>query len=84
MIFDATSFTRRQRDDLRRLAAEAGAAALVAYVPIARAEAERRLLENRIKQARRDVRDEDFAQVADNFGEPAADEAMITMADASA
>ena len=76
-IFDATNFTLRQRDEVRQVATDAGADAVVVYVRLTRAIAERRFLENRLNRRRHDIRDEDFAHVADNFEEPGDDEATI-------
>jgi predicted kinase len=76
-IFDATNFTRVQRDEVRQLAKDVGSDAVVVYVRLTRAEAQGRLLENRVKHRRHDLRDEDFAQVADNFEEPGDDEVTI-------
>ena len=78
-IFDATNFTRAQRDELRQIASEARAEATVVYVPIARLDAERRWIENRRTGVRPDVRDEDFALVADNFEPPDEDEAALVI-----
>lgn len=75
-IFDATNFTRSQRDRLRQIASGAGADAVIAYVPIERSEAERRWLTNRRTGARPDVRDTDFTLVADGFEPPDDDEAV--------
>jgi predicted kinase len=74
VIFDATSFTRAQRAELRAVASGAGAEAVVVYLRLSRSEAHRRMLENRRTGLRHDIRDEDFAHVADNFEEPGDDE----------
>jgi predicted kinase len=76
-IFDAVNFTRAQRDELRQIASEFEAQATVVFVPVEREGAERRLLENRSTRARPDVRDEDFALVADNFEPPDEDEGAL-------
>jgi predicted kinase len=74
VIFDAASFTRAQRDERRAIAFGAGAAAVVVYLRLTKAEVRRRMLENRRSRIRHDIRDENFANVADNFEEPRDDE----------
>jgi predicted kinase len=77
--FDAVNFTKAQRDGLRQIASEFGAEATVVYVPVERQEAERRWIENRSTGARPDVRDKDFALVADNFEPPDEDEVALVI-----
>ncbi len=76
LIYDATNFTRKERNRLRELAAKHSIATTVIYLDLAD-EARRRWQANHISHARYDVRDEDFALVADNF-EPPTDEDAIT------
>ena len=77
VIFDAVSFTRSQRDELRALAALSGAATQVIYVTTPEAIARERLHRNRASRARADVRDDDFALVVDNFEPPDPDESPL-------
>lgn len=74
VIFDAASFTREQRDDLRTIAARHGARARVLWVDVPAATATARWRRNRQTRTRYDVRDEDFAQVVDRFEPPTDDE----------
>jgi predicted kinase len=76
VIYDATNFQRKERDRLRDIATRHGLPATVVYLNLPAAEVRRRWLDNRASGVRYDVRDEDFAQVADNF-EPPADEDVI-------
>lgn len=77
VIFDAASFTRQQRDDLRRIAARHNVRARVLWVDVPVAVATERWRRNRESGQRYDVRDEDFAQVVDRFEPPASDEDML-------
>ena len=74
VIFDATNYTRTQRDDARRVAACAGVPSLVLYVAISTNTARQRLRDNRKTRARHDVRDDDFENVIQNFERPTASE----------
>lgn len=74
VVFDAPSFTREQRDELRAMAGECGAMARVLYVATPEAVARARWLGNRRTRERSDVRDEDFANVLAQFVAPEADE----------
>ena len=74
VIFDAASFTRRQRDDLRQIAARHNACARVLWVDVPAAVATARWRRNRETGERYDVRDDDFAQVVERFEPPAPDE----------
>jgi predicted kinase len=78
-ISDAANYTRAQRDQLRALAADAGAASVTLSVDVAAEEARRRWLTNRAAGAsqRNDVRDDDFQHVLDHFEPPAPDEGAI-------
>ncbi len=77
VIYDATNFTRKERDRLRKIAARHNIAASVIYLNLAD-QARRRWQDNRGSRTRYDVRDEDFAQVTANFELPTADENVIT------
>lgn len=77
VIFDAASFTRAQRDDLRRVAARHGARARVLWVDVPQAVATERWRRNRETGERYDVRDEDFAQVVERFEPPTPDEDVL-------
>ena len=77
VLFDATNFTKAQRDSLRALAVKQGARALVIYLDVSEAEARQRWLQNRATGARYDVRDEDFAQVATLFEPPTQEEQVV-------
>jgi len=77
VVFDAASFTRSQRDELRALAASSGAATQVIYIATPEAGARERLLRNREAGARADVRDDDFAHVVENFEPPGPDESPL-------
>ena len=74
VIFDAVSFTRTQRDDLRAIAAERGAATRVIYLDAPVAVCRGRWLDNRATGARSDVREEDFEHVVTRFEPPLASE----------
>lgn len=75
-VYDATNFTRQQRDRVRRIAGRFHACAAVIHLDLPD-EARRRWQVNRLSGERYDVRDDDFAQVADNFEPPTDDEETI-------
>ncbi|MDP9371911.1 MAG: ATP-binding protein [Chloroflexota bacterium] len=77
VIYDATNFTREQRDRPRAIAARHGVPATVIYLDVPEAEARRRWQRNREAGLRADVRDEDFALVVGAFEPPAGDEAAV-------
>ncbi|MEO7002265.1 MAG: ATP-binding protein [Ktedonobacterales bacterium] len=77
VIFDATSFTRRQRDELRAIAAPYNAATQVIYVTTPEAVARERLHRNREMGSRADVRDDDFALVVDALEPPGPNESPL-------
>lgn len=77
VIYDATNFTRAQRDQLRAIAQHYRAKTSVIYVNVPTYEARNRWQMNRVTGARYDVRDEDFAQVVDNFEAPDEERDMI-------
>jgi predicted kinase len=74
VVYDHVNFTRAERDVVRAIARECGAAVQTIYVPVAVEEARRRLFANRLTRARNDVRVEDFelvvAQCEPPNGEP--------------
>lgn len=77
VIFDAPSYTRTQRDELRRVAAAYGASASMLYLAVPAAVCRERLLRNRQAGARFEVRDADFENVAADFEAPMPDEQVI-------
>lgn len=77
VIYDATNFTREQRDRLRGIADARGAATRVIYLDVPEAEARALWRRNRETRARYDVRDEDYALVVDNFQAPDDDENVV-------
>ncbi len=80
VIYDATNFTREQRDRPRAITARHGVPATVISLDVPEAEARRRWRHNRESGLRADVRDEDFALVATAFEPPAGDEAAVRYA----
>lgn len=74
VVDDSVNFTRQLRDQLRTIANRHGAKIVVIYVDTPIEEARRRWQVNRSQLFRQDVRDEDFAQVIDQFEPPTADE----------
>ena len=72
VIFDAVSYTRAQRDELRAIAAQHGASTCVIYLDTPADVCRGRWLANRATGARYDVRDEDFEHVVTRFEPPAA------------
>jgi predicted kinase len=77
VVYDATNFTKAQRDHLRAIANALNAPARVIYVALSEAEARLRWLSNRATHERYDVRDEDFELVATHFEPPIAEEQVI-------
>lgn len=77
VINDTANFTREQRDKLRAIADKHDVPAKVIYVNVPDSVARKRWQENRITKNRYDVKDEDFAEVADNFQKPSEDENVI-------
>lgn len=73
-IFDAGSFTRAQRDELRALAEGCGAAVCLIYIAVPPEVAIARWQRNRLTGERYDIRDDYFALALDHFEPPAADE----------
>jgi predicted kinase len=83
VIFDATNFTRAQRDQVRHIGNRYGAETVILFVDVPAAEARRRWLANREIGQRYDVRDEDFANVMDHFEPPGEDEGVMVRHDGS-
>jgi predicted kinase len=77
VIYDATNFTRAQRDRARAIAARHQVPATVLYVDVSPAVAIQRWQRNRETGQRFDVRDDDFAQVVDHFEPPTGDERVL-------
>ncbi len=77
VLFDAASFTRAQRDEVRAIAQTSEVPALVIFVDIPVSVARRRWLANRSSLSRHDVRDDDFAHVVDHFEPPGDDEHVL-------
>lgn len=77
VIFDATNYTRRQRDDARAIADAHGARSAIIHVIVVEGEARRHWLANRATGERNDVRDEDFLNVVARFEPPGDDEGTV-------
>ena len=77
VIDDSVNFTRSLRDQLRDIARRRAAQAIVVFVDVSLDEARRRWRANRQTAVRDDVRDADFANVADHFEPPQADEEAL-------
>lgn len=77
VIFDATNYSRAQRDILRMQARNANAGTAVVYLDVSAEESRSRWLANRESGERYDVRDEDFERVLDRFDPPQPDERVI-------
>ena len=77
VIYDAPSFTKEQRDQLRAIAHRHGLPAKVIFVDVPQRVARERWLQNRGTGNRFDVRDNDFAQVVDNFQPPTDEEDVM-------
>ena len=76
VVSDAAHFTRAERDRARTIARRYGVDTCVLYLPISPDEAQRRLMANRARRTRPDVRDEDFWLVVTHF-EPPDDESDV-------
>ncbi len=74
VIFDAVSYTRAQRDELRASAALHGVSTRVIFLDTPADVCRGRWLANRAAGVRYDVRDEDFEHVVTRFESPAAPE----------
>jgi len=77
VVYDAVNYRHVQRDQLRRIARRCGVTAQVIFVATSVERARQRLELNRVQVARFDVRDEDFAEVANRFEPPTADEHVL-------
>jgi predicted kinase len=77
VIFDAASLTRRQRDDLRAIAARYGACVRVIWLDVLEEVVVARWRLNRETGERYDVRYDDFAQVLTSFEAPGKDENVL-------
>jgi len=77
VIFDATNYSRAQRDVLRMKARRAGAESVVVFVDVPESECRARWQANRQTGERYDVRDEDFENVVSRFDPPGAGEQVI-------
>ena len=77
VIYDAPSFTKEQRDQLRAIAHRQGMTAKVIFVDVPEYVARERWLQNRRTGNRFDVRNDDFGQVVDNFQLPTGEEDVI-------
>lgn len=77
VVYDTTAFTRAQRDALRDLATNGGAATQVIVVDTPRDIAFQRWLANERTRERPRVHPDDFAMVADQFEPPTPDEAAL-------
>jgi predicted kinase len=76
-IFDATNYSRAQRDILRMKSRQAGAASVVVFVDVPESECRYRWLRNRETGERYDIRDEDYENVVSRFESPGAGEQVI-------
>lgn len=77
LVYDTTAFTRRQRDALRKMAAECSGVAQVIYVDTPREVAYQRWQANEQTHHRPRVHPDDFAMVADLFEPPGSDEGVL-------
>lgn len=77
VVFDATNYSRAQRDILRMTARRAGAESAVIFVDTPVDECRARWLANRESGERYDVREDDFQRVVDRFDAPQADERVL-------
>ncbi len=77
VIFDATNYSRAQRDILRVNARRRGAESAVIFVDVSPEESRARWQANRESVDRYDVRDEDFERVVTRFDPPTPDERVI-------
>lgn len=77
VVFDATNYSRVQRDILRMNANRQGVDSAVVFVDVPVEECRRRWQANRQSGDRYDVRDEDFERVVKRFDPPTPDERVI-------
>jgi predicted kinase len=78
VVYDATNFTKAQRDYLQDIARIHDALAQIIYVAVSESEARQRWLRNRSTHERYDVRDEDFEKVVAYFEPPQQEERAIS------
>lgn len=76
-IFDAVNFTREQRDEVREIAENCGAAVCLIYLAVPPELAIMRWQHNRLSGERHDVTDDNYALVRDGFELPAAEEGAL-------
>ncbi len=74
LVYDTTSFSRQQRQELRDLAVQHNAELVLIFVSVSYAEARQRWNQNNQTQERFTVHEDDFNMVADNFEPPSSDE----------
>lgn len=77
VIFDATNYSRAQRDILRMKGRRVGADSVVVFVDVPESECRARWQTNRQTGERYDIRDADFENVASRFDPPGAGEQVI-------
>ena len=77
VIYDATNYSRAQRDILRATGRRKGAENAVIFVDVPVEEARRRWLANRESGELPDMPDEDFERVVNRFDPPGADELVL-------
>lgn len=76
-IFDAVNFTRAQRDEVKEIAENCGAAVCLIYLAVPPELAIMRWQTNRLTGERHDVTDDNYALVRDGFEPPAAEERAL-------
>lgn len=74
VVYDGHCWTRWQRDNLRRIAANEGAPSAVVLVTTSEEQARDRWRANRLQQTRHDVSDENFASALAYYERPEPDE----------
>lgn len=79
LVYDTTSFTREQRDELRALAISESAIPVVIFVNTPREEARKRWAHNNMAKDRFAVHEEDFNMVAEEFEEPSPEELHLQL-----
>jgi tRNA uridine 5-carbamoylmethylation protein Kti12 len=77
VIFDATNYSRAQREVLRLKARRASAESAVVFVDVSEPECRSRWLSNRESGERFDVLESDFERVVSRFDAPQADERVL-------
>ncbi|HSD98907.1 MAG TPA: ATP-binding protein [Patescibacteria group bacterium] len=79
VIADGVAYMRKERDELREIAASCNAKAYVVYVPTSEHIAKERWQENKKTGKRQDIREEDFDEVIHHFKVPTEDEHTIVV-----